>query len=114
MHQHWPKVLQMRGKGDRPCGQALADAQGEDMMSLEIRTPAYTVSLRTRVCGPSDPSRFAARTPANEQAAHDAACLLRQALSRLDAADRPIAAAYVDQALSMLGAERIPFIEQIR
>ena len=83
-------------------------------MSLEIRTPAYTVSLRTRTGKPSHPSRFGVRTPANEQAAHDAVCLLRQALSRLDAADRPIAAAYVDQALSMLGADRIPFIEQAR
>ncbi|NML93548.1 hypothetical protein [Novosphingobium olei] len=74
-------------------------------MSLTIRTRNSTITVTT----PSGYPIGTAAQPnrANDTALDDAAFHLREALLHLDLTENLIAAAYVDQALSMLRGHRV-------
>ncbi|MCH7629357.1 MULTISPECIES: hypothetical protein [Novosphingobium] len=74
-------------------------------MMFKIRTPDGRLMLGTRFRRAA--RRPALRHPANDAALEEAAALLRQALSQLDSSGSFIAAAYVDQALSLLRLDRL-------
>lgn len=74
-------------------------------MIFKIRTPDGRFTFGT--CTRRAAQRPAVRHPANDAALDDAAALLRQALAQLDSSGSFIAAAYVDQALSLLHLDRL-------
>ncbi|MCW1384124.1 hypothetical protein OLX02_14975 [Novosphingobium sp. KCTC 2891] len=75
-------------------------------MRLDIGMPAWDFSLGGGVCGVASYARVGALA-ANDTAVEDAASLLVEALNRLDVADCPVAAAFVDHALALLRLERM-------
>lgn len=69
-------------------------------MTFKIRTPDGRFTVCT--CAWTLGADAAIPVPANDVPQEEATVLLRQALYRLDASGNFVAAAYVDQALSLL------------
>ena len=74
-------------------------------MTLKIRTPDGRLILSTQAGFGA--FRAAVRRPVNDAVLDEAAVLLRRALAHLDTTGSLIAAAHVDQALSLLRVDRL-------